>query len=107
MQVDRLEVFSPVGLERLKPASAASRLSDLDGKTICEIWNGLYKGDEVFPVVRELLARKYPNVKVIPFTEFSLLYGGDTPAQQNESAKRIAVLAKEKGCDALISGNGA
>jgi hypothetical protein len=31
----------------------------------------------------------------------------DNPARQRELAREIAMLAKEKGCHAVISGNGA
>jgi hypothetical protein len=33
--------------------------------------------------------------------------GSDHPAKQRELAQKMAALAKEKGCDAVISGNGA
>ncbi|MBI4192533.1 MAG: hypothetical protein HY525_18600 [Betaproteobacteria bacterium] len=103
---EKLEVVSPVGGEVVKQNTVAPRLADLDGKTICETWTGLFKGDATFPVLRELLKQKYPGAKVIPYSEFPVCWA-DTPASQKALAKKIAALAKEKGCDALISGNGA
>jgi hypothetical protein len=35
------------------------------------------------------------------------LHGGDNPKQQIEAARHVAALAREKGCDAVIAGNGA
>lgn len=105
--MEKIEVVSPVGGEIIRQTTIAPRLHDLAGKTVCETWNGLFKGDFTFPIIRKLLQKKCPDVKVIPYTEFPFLHGGDNPTYQAEVAKKIAVLAKEKGCDALISGNGA
>jgi hypothetical protein len=104
---EKFEVVSPVGGEVVKRNTVTPRLKDLNGKTICETWTGLFKGDATFPVLRELLQQKYPSAKVVPYTEFPVFLGSDAPAAQKALATKIAALAKEKGCDALISGNGA
>lgn len=101
------EVVSPVGLEVVKRSGSARRLANLDGKTIGEVWNGVFKGDFTFPIIRKLLQQQYPDLRIIPYTEFPHAPGSDNPAQQRERASRIAAMAKEKGCDAVISGNGA
>lgn len=105
--MEKIEVISPVGGEVVRQTTVAPRLADLAGKTVCEMWNGLFKGNFTFPVIRELLQEKYPGVKVIPYTEFPFAHGGDNPTHQAELARKMAALAKEKGCDAVISGNGA
>ena len=105
--MDKLEVVSPLGLEAVKQSGAARRLDNLEGKTVCEFWNGVFKGDVTFPIIRKLLKEKYPGLKVIPYTEFPSARGSDHPARQREFAQEIAALAKAKGCDALITGNGA
>lgn len=105
--MEKLEVVSPAGITTVKLSSAARRLDDLNGKTVCEVWNGVFKGDISFPILRKLLKEKYPEVKVIPYTEFYHLPGSDIPERQLELARQIVAMAREKGCDALISGNGA
>ncbi len=105
--MEKIEVVSPVGGEVVRQTTIAPRLADLAGKTVCEMWNGLFKGNFTFPVIRELLQEKYPGVKVIPYTEFPFFFGSDNPTSQVELARKMAALAKEKGCDAVISGNGA
>jgi len=102
-----IEVVSPVGLEVVKRSASSPRLGNLDGKTIGEVWNGVFKGDFTFPIIRKLLQQKYPSLRIIPYTEFPHTPGSDNPSQQRERARRIAAMAKEKGCDAVISGNGA
>jgi hypothetical protein len=101
------KVHSPLGGETLAQQSLASRLKDLDGKTIGETWNGDFKGDVTFPIIRKLLQERYPGIRIVPFSEFPYLHGADNPAQQKHLAQQIAARAVELGCDAVISGNGA
>jgi len=105
--VPRFEVVSPAGGEATDRRAVAPRVADLNGKTVAEVWNGVFKGDETFPVIRRALQQRYPGVRIIPYTEFPHFYGGDNPTQQRALAKEIAALVREKGCDAVISGNGA
>jgi hypothetical protein len=101
------KVHSPVGGETLAPQPIAPRLDSLDGKTVGESWNGDFKGDITFPIIRELLRQRYPGIRILPFSEFPYLHGADNPAQQRQLAQQIATQAKGLGCDAIISGNGA
>ena len=105
--MEKLSVVSPVGLDAVEVKRAAPRLDDLNGKTVGELWNGVFKGDLTFPVIRRLLQQRFPRLNIIPFAEFPHLPGSDHPKEQWERARLIAALAKEKGCDAVISGNGA
>lgn len=105
--MEKLEVVSPLGLEAVQSAGGARRLDRLDGKTVGEFWNGVFKGDLSFPVIRRRLLQRHPGLKIIPFTEFPHAPASDHPSKQRELAQRMAALAKEKGCDAVISGNGA
>lgn len=105
--METLAVVSPLGVEAVKPSGAAPRLADLDGKTVGELWNGVFKGDVTFPLIRQHLQAQYPRLRIVPFTEFPHAHSSDNPTQQRERARQLATLAREKGCDAVISGNGA
>jgi hypothetical protein len=96
------EVLQPTGESAYNIQSTAPRLDTLNGKTVCEVWNTGYRGDRTFPKIRELLKQRYPGVKIIPYTElpFTRHYNID------DVLKDLPRLLKEKGCDALISGNG-
>lgn len=105
--MEKIAVVSPLGVEAVKRTGAAPRLADLNDKTVGEVWNGVFKGDITFPLIRSLLQAKYPRLRIIPFTEFPHAHSSDSPTQQRERARHLAALAREKGCDAVISGNGA
>ena len=104
--MDKFEVVSPVGLASIEKQNIAPRLDTLEGKTIGEAWNMDFKGDIMFPIYRELLQERFPGVKFIPFTDFPKSTLSGMPKYQKELSREIAKTAKEKGCDALISGNG-
>ena len=65
----KYEVVSPLGERDTKWIDMAPRLETLEGKTICELWNQSFKPNITFPVIRELLQKKYPGVKIVPYTE--------------------------------------
>lgn len=105
--MEKLAVISPEGVQVVEQKTISPRLASLAGKTVGEIWNGVFKGDETFPVVREMFRKQFPDTKIVPFTEFPFVAGDDRAHAQQEMGRHIAALAKEKGCDAIISGNGA
>ena len=96
------EVVRPVGKATAKAGHLAPRLDTLDGKTLCEAWNCMFKGERTFPRIRELLQKRYPKLKVIPYTEFPTL----DAVGIDDKLKGLAEILLKKGCDALISGNG-
>ncbi len=101
------DVYSPIGGQTLQQQPLSPRLDSLAGKTIAESWNGDFKGDVTFPIIRKLLKTRFPGIKIVPYEKFPYLYGADSPAHQKALAAQIAAHAKALGCDALISGNGA
>jgi hypothetical protein len=103
---DKLGVISPEGLPLGATGKVSRPLDTLDGKTIGEVYNNHFKGELMFETYRRLLREKYRGVRIVPFTEFPIVYVGGDAASQKKVAKEIAALAKERGCDAIITGNG-
>jgi len=93
-----LKVFDPTGSVEVTQLHAP-RLDDLNGKTICELGNGKWEDHRIFPVVRELLVKRYPDIKIIPYTEFT--YGYDIDDDQ------VAAMVKDKGAQGVILASGA
>jgi hypothetical protein len=102
------EAVSPLGDPAVKMTMMAPRLHTLEGKTICEIWNGGFRGDESFPIIEKMLRERYSNLKLIPYTEFPLVTIQSLhPEKKKETLEALKVEIKKKGCDAVITGNGA
>ncbi len=92
-------VHNPSGVTEVTRKNAP-RLDTLEGKTICQVWtSGIFRGEEVHPVLTELLQKRFPTAKVIPYTEFPTSYPRDWDG--------VAELLKNRGCDAVITGPGA
>ena len=106
MSDEKIAVISPLGGETIAARGAAPRPESLDGMTIGEMWNGDFKGDFTFPIIRELLAERYEGIKIVPFTEFPYSTIRGTAEHQRDIDAQMLALAKEKGCDAVIAGTG-
>ena len=103
---ERIGVISPEGLPLGATKNVSQHLGTLDGKTIGEVYNNHFKGELMFQTYRRLFREKFKGVKIIPYDEFPIVYVGGDPESQQRIAKEIAAIAKDKGCDAIITGNG-
>ena len=95
------EVVSPLGESTQEVRQLAPRLYTLEGKTICEVYNGGFRGDRTFPLIRELLKKRYPTIKFIPYSEIP----ESNVHAIEDVVKALPDVFRQKGCDALISGN--
>ncbi len=103
---ERMSVISPEGLPLRATHPVSHHLDTLEGKTVGEVYNNHFKGEQMFKAYRRLFKRRFPGVKIIPYTEFPIVYVGGDPVSQKKTARDIAALAQQRGCDALITGNG-
>ena len=93
-----------VGIDRL-----AKRLDTLEGKTVCELWDWMFRGDEIFPMIEKELAKRYPGIKFINYEVFFKSYDEFCSVHGAEKSKVLAVLRdklRQHKCDAVISGVG-
>ena len=96
------EVVWPGGKKVTETVRFATRLNTFEGKTICNLWDWLFRGEQVFPVIEKELAKRYPGIKFVSHEGFGSTHGG-------EEKKTLADLQdklKQNKCDAVISGVG-
>lgn len=98
------EVVYPLGRTMIKRTPLAPRLLDLRGKTICALSNHVFQYKITFPALGEMLQKQYPELKFIPYTEFPDSH--DESASGKKAMEGLANLLLQKGCQAVISGNG-
>ena len=103
---ETMKVISPEGLPLGATGGVSRPLENLEGKTIGEVYNNHFKGELMFRTYRRLLEERYPGIRIIPYDQFPIVYVGGDAASQKRIAKEIAALAKERGCHAIITGNG-
>ena len=69
-EVGAYEVVWPVAERRLKTRPLAKRLETLKGKTVAQLWDYLFAGDEVFLALEKKLSETYPDIKWVSWREF-------------------------------------
>jgi len=94
------EVYWPRSTRQVKRKSLAARLSTLEGKTVAQLWDFLFRGDEIFALIEEGLRSRYPGVRFVSWKEFGNTHGGDEHAVVKALPARMRAL----GIDAVISG---
>ena len=100
------DVVSPLGESTVKMTAMAPRTETLAGKTVCMVWNSAFKSDVTLPVIGETLKKQYPGVKIVPYTDMPNVFLPEPPGTPRKQSEALQALYKEKGCDAVISGNG-
>lgn len=100
------KVVSPIGESTIKMATMAPRMDTLAGKTVCMVWNNAFKSDVTLPAIGEALKKQYPGVKIVPYTDMPNAFLPEPPGDPRKQSEALQALYKEKGCNAVISGNG-
>ena len=86
----------------MERATLAPRVGTLDGKTVAFLWDRVFRGDEIFPIVERELARRFPHARFIGWDAFGSIYGGDERATVETLPERLHAL----GADAVVSAVG-
>ncbi len=97
------EVVWPLGKLAAKPVDPAPALVDLNGKTVCELWDGVFRGDEIYPILRAELQKKFPGVKIVDYKTMGNTHGAD----DREYVANLPGMLRQHGAHAVISAVGA
>ena len=90
---------SPQGIQRQR---RAARLSSLDHKRVAFLWDYLFRGDELFPVLTDELHRRHPGIEIVGYEEFGNLHGADEKMRLAQLPSEL----RDRGVDAVVSGMG-
>ena len=98
-----IKVVYPLGIQSAHEKDVAASLDDLNGKTIGELWNYGFRGDETFPLIRNKIREGYPDARFVHYEDFGNFHdASDAAAVLDGLPARLKAL----GCDAVIVGNG-
>jgi hypothetical protein len=101
---EKYRVVYPLGVQATSEKNVAASLPDLNGKTIAELWNYAFRGDETFPIIEKKIREKYPDVRFVSYEEFGNFHD---PSQEGKIMGELPSRLKKFKCDAVIAGNGA
>lgn len=99
MANEEYEVLSPLGRRVADEVHVGRRVTDLNGKTIGELGTGDYG---FFPVIREELRRRYPDVRFVTREKFGDVHGPD----EREVIQALPENLHTYRVDAVVSGIG-
>ena len=101
MHADRpYAVVWPRGRKSVEVKSMAKRLETLTGKTVGQLWDNMFRGDEIFPVLAAGLAQRFPGVTFVNYDIFGSTHGGD----EHQVLADLPAKLQQYGVDAVISG---
>jgi hypothetical protein len=90
---------SPRGIQQQRKAS---RLETLEGARVAFLWDYLFRGDELFPILGQELASRFPGIEIVGYEEFGNLHGAD----EKERVGRLGTDLNRRQVDAVVSGMG-
>jgi len=97
------EVVWPLGKAVVTPVDLAPAILDLNGRTVCEMWNWGFRGDQIYPILNEELRKRFPDVKIVDHQTLGNTHGPN----EKDYVANFPDLLRQHGCDALISATGA
>ena len=98
-----LSALWPGGESAARPIEPAPRPASLDGRRVGFLWNHMFRGEEIFPLVAERLEAEFQGVELVGFDAFGSTFGAGEHAVIDALPSRLRGL----GVDAVISGIGA
>jgi hypothetical protein len=96
------EALWPRSPRQVKRKSLANRLDTLQGKTVAQLWDYVFRGDEVFELLEEGLKARFPDVKWVSWKDFGSTHGSEERAVLAALPQRL----RELKVDAVVSGMG-
>ena len=98
---EEFEALWPGGVSAVDTVPAAPR-GDLAGKRIGFLWDDMFRGEEIFPILQRNISERFDDVAFVGFDAFGPIFGGDEHAVVAALPERLDSLE----VDAVIAGIG-
>ena len=102
MSEDTYAALWPRGEKTVAIAPLAPRLDTLEGKTVAFLWDYLFRGDEIFPILEAELSAAYPGMNFVGYSTFGSTHG----AGEGQIIADLPHTLAEHKVDAIVSGMG-
>jgi hypothetical protein len=96
------DVVWPRSPRGVQPHRLADRVDTLDGRRVAFLWDYLFRGDELFPILERELTARFPAVEILPYEVFGNTHGSD----EVERIRRLPDELRARRVDAVVSGMG-
>lgn len=102
MQNETLPVYWPRGPRTVAVQPVSPRLPSLEGKKVAFLWDYLFRGDEIFPMIEGHLRERFPGVTFVNYDTFGSTHGEDERAILEGLPAKLRAME----VDAVVSGIG-
>ena len=100
--VEEFEALWPGGVNAVPAVAPAPRPADLSGKRIGFLWDYVFRGDEIFPVLERTLTEACKDIEIVGYDAFGSTFGGN----EHETLAALPQRLKDLEIDAVVSGVG-
>lgn len=100
---EKFEVVWPLGPRARRQVTQSPAIADLNGKVIAEVWDRVFRGDEMFPRIREAINARFPGATFVSHEAFGDIFGWN----EQQVIRDLPGLLAKHGVDAVIVGVGA
>ena len=98
----KYEVVWPRGRRAISVKPVAKRHRSLDGKKVAFLWDYLFRGDEIFPMIEAELKSQFSGVSFVGYHVFGSTHGGEERQILADLPRKL----RDLGVDAVVSGMG-
>jgi hypothetical protein len=94
------EVLWPRAERQQQGRRLAPRPATLEGKVVAQLWDFIFRGDEIFAVLEEQLRQRFPGIRFVGWRELGNIHGRD----ERQVVAALPERLKALGVDAVIAG---
>ena len=87
---------------RWRSSRSPSGSTRIEGKTIAFLWDDLFRGDEIWPILKQELGKRFTGVSFVDHDAFGSTHGDEEHRVLGELPGKI----KSMNIDAVVSGMG-
>lgn len=96
------DVVWPKSPRGVQPRRAATRPDTLAGKRVGFVWDFMFRGEELFPVLEAELVRRFEGITVVGYDAFGNIHGPD----EFRVVEALPGVLDEHSIDVVVVGNG-
>ena len=96
------DVVWPQSPRGVQSARQAQRCQDLSTSTVAFLWDNVFRGDELFPVLRTEHEARHPGITILDHSVFGNTHGSD----EHDMISALPQTLRNRNVDAVVSGMG-
>jgi hypothetical protein len=96
------DVVWPKSAQGTRRRRSADRLPSLDGARIGFVWDYMFRGEELFPVLERELRARFDGLEVVGYDTFGNIHG----PREHALVEALPGTLDEHSIDAVVVGNG-